>query len=137
LVPALVEQVHLANSLDPLRRRMVWCVRGARHVVAEERFVRLNGVELFHPANGIISHGGDQVPFRFTDVRTDSRGIAEYVGLPLAGVAAEEPIEVLKTHANGPQIERPSQARLEDRRVVGLPVPGRTITVVSQDGPDR
>ena len=40
LVPALVEQVHVADLLDPLRRRVVRRMGPARHKVDEERLVR-------------------------------------------------------------------------------------------------
>ena len=39
-VPALVEQMHVADLLDPLRRRVVRRMRAAGHVVEEERHRR-------------------------------------------------------------------------------------------------
>ena len=38
-IPALVEQVHVADLLDPLRRRMMRRMRAARRVVEEERLL--------------------------------------------------------------------------------------------------
>ena len=40
LVPSLVEQVHVADLLDPLRRRVMRRMRAARRVIDEERLYR-------------------------------------------------------------------------------------------------
>src|ERR1700746_268323 len=37
LFPALIEQVHVADLLDPLWRRLVRCVRAAGHLIDRER----------------------------------------------------------------------------------------------------
>ena len=47
------------------------------------------------------------------DVGIDRRGVAEQVRLPLAGVAADEAVEVLEAHADRPLVERPGLAGLE------------------------
>jgi hypothetical protein len=39
IVPAFVKQMHVADFLDPLRGRLVRCVRAAGHVIEKERFV--------------------------------------------------------------------------------------------------
>ena len=49
LIPALVEQAFAADLLDPFRRRVVRGMRAAGHVVAEERLVRRDLVELLQP----------------------------------------------------------------------------------------
>ena len=41
-VPALVEQVHVADLLDPFRRRVVRRMRAAGNVVDEERLARVD-----------------------------------------------------------------------------------------------
>ena len=70
-------------------------------------------------------------------VGIDRRGVAEQVRLPLAGVTADEAIEVLEAHAGRPLIERAGLARLPVRRVVVLAEPGRAVAVVQQDPADR
>ena len=50
LVPALVEQVHVADLLDPLRRRVVRRMRAAGHVVDEEWLLGIDLVEHLHVA---------------------------------------------------------------------------------------
>ena len=135
-IPALVEQVHVADLLDPLRRRMVRRVGAARDVIEEERHRRIDVVQLVHPVNGVIRHRGGQVPVRMPDIGIDRRGVAEQVRLPLAGIAADEAIEILEAHAGRPLVERPGLARLVGRRVVVLAEPGRAVAVLQQDAAD-
>src|SRR5947208_17156727 len=56
LVPALVEQVHIADLLDPLRCRMMRRMGGARYVIDEERFVGRDLLQLFHVVDGVVGH---------------------------------------------------------------------------------
>jgi hypothetical protein len=51
----------------------------------------------------------------------DRRGVAEQVRLPLAGVAADEAVEVLEAHARRPLVERPGLARLQSGVLWFLP----------------
>src|SRR4029450_9807750 len=80
---------------------------------------------------------GDEVQPRLANVRKDRRGVPEKIRLPLVRIAADEAVEVLEAHADGPLVERPVLARLEGRRVVILPEPGGAVTVVFQDPADR
>ena len=109
-VPALVEQVQVADFLDPLRRGVVRRVRAAGHVVAEERLVGGEVVELIQPVDGFVGHGGGEVPAGLADVRINRGGVAEQIGLPLAGIAADEAVEVLEAHADRPLVEGPGLA---------------------------
>ena len=77
-----------------------------------------------------------QVPAGIALERIDGRRIAEQVGLPLAGVAADKAVEILEAHAVGPLIERSGLAVLEERRVVVLAEPRGRVAVVPQDGAD-
>ena len=65
------------------------------------------------------------------------RGVAEQVGLPLVGVTADEAIEIFKTHAGRPLIERANLARGECRRVVVLAEPRRRVPVLEKNAADR
>ena len=136
LVPALVEEVHVADLLDPLRRRMMRRVRAARDVIDEERLVRRDGLELLHVLDGLVGHGRGQVPAGIALEGVDRRRIAEQVRLPLAGVAADEAIEVLEAHAVRPLIERPGLGRLIEGRVVVLAEPRGRVPVLLQDRAD-
>ena len=136
LVPALVEEMHVADLLDPLRRRMMRRVRAARYVVDEERLVRRDRLELLHVLDGLVGHGRGQVPAGIALERVDRRRIAEQVRLPLAGVAADEAIEVLEAHAVRPLVERPGLGRLIEGRVVVLAEPRGRVPVLLQDGAD-
>ncbi len=98
-------------------------VGAAGNVVAEERLARINLVEFVQPVDGVVRHGGGQVPARLADVGINRRGVAEQVRLPLAGVAADEPVEILEAHADRPLVERPDLAGREGRRVVVLAEP--------------
>ncbi len=111
-VPALVEQVHVADLLDPLRRRVMWRVGGARYVIDEERLLGRDLLELLHVLDRLVGHRRLQVPARIVQEGVDGRGIAEQVRLPLAGVAADKAVEIFEAHAVRPLIERPGLARL-------------------------
>src|SRR5271168_1074865 len=67
LLPALVEQVHLANPVDPLLGWLVRIVRRAGDVVDEERLVWSRRVQRPHVADGIVHHVGDEVVARLAD----------------------------------------------------------------------
>ena len=130
--------MHVADLLDPLLRRMVRRVRGARHVVDEERLVGGQRVDLVHVRDRLVGHRGDEVEAGIADERVDVRGVAgEVRRLPLAGVPAHEAVEVLEAHAGRPLVERADRTRLERRRVVVLAEPRRAIAVVLQDLADR
>ena len=79
-VPALVEQVHVADLLDPFRCRMVRRLRAARHVVEEERHRGIDVVDLLHPVDGVVRHRGGQVPARIASVM-----ISRIFGAPFGG----------------------------------------------------
>ena len=70
------------------------------------------------------------------DIGIDRRGVAEQVRLPLAGVAADEAIEIFEAHAGRPLVERTGLARVPGRRVVVLAEPGRAVAVLQQDAAD-
>ena len=138
LVPALVEEVHVADLLDPLRRRVVRRVGAAGHVVDEERLVRRQRVDLVHVGDRLVGHRGGQVVVRVVLERIDVGRVAgEVRRLPLVGVAAHEAVEVLEAHADRPLVERPGRGRLEGRRVVVLAEPRGAVAVVPQDRADR
>ena len=121
--------MHFTDLLDPFRRRMMRRVGAAGNVVAEERLIRGNLVELIHPFDGIVRHGSGQVPARLAHVGINRRGVTEEVRLPLAGVAADEPVEILEAHADGPLVEWTDLARSEGRRVVVLAEPRGGVAV--------
>ncbi len=61
-VPALVEEVHVADLLDPLGRGMMRRMGGARHVIDEPRLAGSDLLELLHVLDGLIGHRRLQVP---------------------------------------------------------------------------
>ena len=109
----------------------------AGYVVAEERLVGGNVVELLEPADCFIRHRRGQVPAWLVNVRRDGRGIAKQVGLPLARVAADETVEILEAHPRRPQVKRPDLAGLKLRRIVGLAEPGSAVAVLLENFADR
>ena len=92
-----------------------------------------------HVVDGVVGHRGDQVPgARLLALEgEDLRGVAKQVRLPLVGVAADEAVEVLEAHADGPLVEGSDLAGREGRHVVVLPEPGRAVSVVLQHAADR
>src|SRR5271166_2722836 len=83
--------------------------------------------------DGVIGHSGGQVPAGISNVGIDRRGVAEQVRLPLAGVAADEAVEVLEAHSSRPLVEGAGLARNPVRRVVVLAEPQGTVPIVQQD----
>ena len=124
------------DLVHPFLRRMMRRVRGAGHVVAEERLARVNLVDPVHPIDGVVGHAGDEVPARLALEGIDLGRVAEQVRLPLVRVAADEPVEILEAHAGRPLVERPDRAGLEGRRVVVLAEPGGGEAIVQQDAAD-
>ena len=104
-------------------------MRAARHIINEERFVGRDLLELFHVLDCIVSHRRGQIPTGLPLKRIDGRRVAEQVRLPLAGVAADEPVEILEAHPDRPLMERPGLARLIERRVVILAEPRGRVPV--------
>jgi hypothetical protein len=86
-----------------------------------------------HVVDGVVGHRRDQVPAarRLALEREDLRGVAEQVRLPLVGIAADEAVEVLEAHADGPLVEGPDLAGGEGRHVVVLAEPGGGVAVVN------
>ena len=102
--------------------------------------IGLLGIGLVNPrhvVDRLVGHGRDEVPARLAQERVDLRGVAEEVGLPLVGVAADEAVEVLEAHAGRPLVERTDLAGRERRRVVVLAEPRCRIAVIEQDAADR
>ncbi len=54
LIPAVFEEVLIADFVDPTRRWVVRRVRSAGSVIAKKRLVRIDLVELIQPVNGFI-----------------------------------------------------------------------------------
>ena len=86
--------------------------------------------------DGVVGHAGNQVPARLTFKGVNLGGVAEQVRLPLVGVAADEAVEILKTHTCWPLVEGPDRAGLEGRRVVVLAEPGCGVAVIEQNPSD-
>ena len=57
--------------------------------------------------------------------------------MPLAGVAADEAVEIIEAHPGRPLIKRPGLARLVKRRVVVLAEPRSRVPVLFKDPADR
>ena len=131
-VPAVVEQVLIADLLDPLRRRMMRRVCAARYVVDEERLVGRDRLELLHVLDRVVGHRRGQIPAGIALEGVDGGRVAEQVRLPLAGVAADEAEEIVEAHAGRPLIEGAGLARLIEGRVVVLAEPRRRVAVLPQ-----
>ena len=109
----------------------------AGNVVAEERLVGGEFVELVHPTDRFVGHRRRQMPARLANVGVNRCRVPGQVRLPLTRVAANETVEVLESHTDGPLVERPGLAGYEFRCVVVLAEPGRAVAIVTQDRPNR
>jgi hypothetical protein len=108
----------------------------ARHVIDEPRLVGRDLLQLLDVLDRLVGHRRSQVPAGVAFEGVDRGRVAVQVRLPLAGVAADEAVEVLEAHAVGPLLEGPGLRRLEGRRVVVLAEPRGGIAVVLQDRAD-
>src|SRR5580700_7243255 len=125
--------MHVVDLLDPLRSRMMRSMGATGYVVEEELFLRIEVIHLLQILNGIVRHRRRQVPAWLPNVGIDSGGVAEQVGLPLAGVAANEAVEILETHPDGPLLERAKLTCLIGGRVVVLAEPRCGVAILLQD----
>ena len=87
LFPALIEQVHVADLLDPLWRRLVRCVRAAGHVIDEEWLVWRGVIQPPHVVYRIIRHVGGEVVAGVSYPRKDLCLVAEEKRRPLVSLA--------------------------------------------------
>ena len=108
-------------------------MRGAGDVVTEERLVRLDLVDPVQPIDGVVGHPCDQVPSRFALEWVDLRSVAEEVGLPLVGIAADKTIEVFKALSDRPLVKRANLAGLEGGHIVLLAEPRGGVTIFQED----
>ena len=132
LVPALGE---LALVLvGPLLRHMVRGVGGARREVDEERLLRHQRLLLAHPVDGVVGQVlGEVVALFGRGRRLDRRQALVERRLPLAGLAADEAVEVLEAAAAGrPGVERTHGRGLPDRHLVALAELGGRVPVQLQ-----
>ena len=136
LLPAVVEEMHRLDLVDPFLGRVVRRMHAARHVVEEERLVGLDLVHAVQIVDGVIRHAGDQVPAGLAFEGIDLRRVAEQVGLPLVGIATDEAVEILEAHADGPLVEGSDLTGLEGRHVVILAEPRGGIAIVLEDAAD-
>ena len=134
LVPALIE---LALELgDPLLRRVVRCVRGAGRVVRHPRLLRRHRVQHADALDGVVGQiVVEEVVLRVVR-RLDGLDALDDGRRPLAGVAADESVEVLEAQPGRPQVERSGLAAVPVGHVVILAVPGRVVAVLPA-GPRR
>src|SRR5262245_47271327 len=57
--------------------------------------------------------------------------------MPLVGITADEPVEILEAESGGPEVERPGLARLPVWHVVVLAIPGRVPPILLERFRDR
>ncbi len=128
-VPAGIEATPI--PLDPLRRRLVRGVRRAGREVHEERLVRQQRLLLAHPRAGPVGEVlREVVALPGCAPRLHRRRALVQGRIPLVGLAADEPEEVLEPAAAGrPRIERPDRARLVHRHLVALAELRRRVAV--------
>ena len=128
-VPPGVETTSVA--LDPVRRRLVRCVRRPGREVHEERLVRQQRLLLTDPRRGLVGHVlGEVVAVLGGAPWLDRRGAVVDRRIPLVGLAADEPVEVLEAAATcRPRVERSDRARLVHRHLVALAELRRRVAV--------
>ena len=106
-------------------------VGGAEREIDEERLVGGQRLLRLHPGDGVVHQVRRQVILRVVR-RLDRRWCLEEGRRPLVGLGADKAVEVLKTLAGRPAVERPRGAHLPHRRLVHLAVGGRAVAVQPQ-----
>ncbi len=134
--PAVIEEVHRADLVDPFLGGVMRRMDSAGDVVHEEGLAGREFFELFDMLDRFIGHGRGKVPAGVVLEGINGRRVAKEVRLPLAGVAADKPVEILEAHADRPLIERPGLAVREKRRVMIFTEPRGRVSVVLQDRAD-
>ncbi len=113
----------------------------ARREVGEERLLRVLGAHAVEPLDRLVGHGIREVVGVFLVVelrrRADDLLVLRQARVPLAGVAAEEAVEVVEAPAVRPAVEGPGRALLAVGRQVPLPEGGRAVAVVAEDARQR
>ena len=129
-VPAVVEPALVL--VRPLRRDVVRPVAAAGRPVHEEGLVGREGAVALEPGERLLRHVLGQVVLLVVGRLDDVRVLHE-AGLPLGGLAGEEPVEVVEAVAGGPVGEGAHRGRLVGRRVVPLAERGGLVAVVAED----
>ena len=73
----LIEQVHVADLLDPLRRRVMRGVDCAGNVVDEPWLLLIDGCDSSHVLDAIIGLRRDQVPLGITNIWINSSCVSK------------------------------------------------------------
>ena len=107
LFPALIEQVHVADLLDPLWRGLVRCVRAAGHVIEEEWLVWRGVIQPLQVGDRVVGHVGDEVVAGVSYPRKDLCLVAEEKRRPLVSLAPIEAVEVIEPHPVRPLVKGP------------------------------
>src|SRR3978361_748499 len=80
-------------------------MRAARHVVEEERLVGRGRVQAVHVVDGFVRHVGGEVVALLADPRKNLGRVLVKIRRPLVGLAAHEPVKILKSYAYRPLVE--------------------------------
>ena len=106
------------------------CVRGARCVVRQPRFVGSYRVQQTNAVNGVVGHILIEEIVFLVVRRFDGFNVLEQRRSPLAGVAAEETVEVLEAKPAWPQIKRPGLTAVPVWDIVVLAIPSSVVAVL-------
>ena len=128
LIPALIELT--LEFGNPILGRMVRGVRRAGSKVGHPWLVRRNRVKQVNPFDGFVCHVFFKEIVFVIMWRLDRLDVFEDRRRPLAGVAADKAIKILKSQSGRPQIEWPRLAVVPIGHVVILAVPRGVVAVL-------
>ena len=118
-IPALVEAPRV--PVGPLLRHMVRCVRRAGAEMQEERLVRGHLLGVGDEGDGVIGQVlGQVIALRRATRRLHLVVVVDQLGIPLAGVAAQEPVEAVETAPERPPVVGPGGGLLLGRHQMPL-----------------
>src|SRR5262249_52982022 len=103
-LPALIEQMHVADLLDPLRRGLVRRVRAGGYVIEGERLLRRGVVQTFNVVDGLVCHVGSEIVPGLSDPRKNLRLVAEECRPPIGVADRSTDVFTLPAAASAPRI---------------------------------
>ena len=106
-------------------------MRRAGREIDEEGLVGGQRLLCANPVDRVVRHVGHEVIVRIVR-RLDRRHVLVERGIPLVGLAAHEPVELVEAGAGRPAVGRARHAGLPGRRLVALAEGGGRIAVEAQ-----
>ena len=98
LFPAVVEQVHGVDFINPSLRRLVRRVSAAGNQIDKERLGGRGRVQRVHILDGIVRQVDGEVVIFSANPRINLGVVLKQIGRPLVGLATHESVKIIEAH---------------------------------------